>query len=39
LGSSLNQLGKYWQSPVEVNPSEKVWGFQKLMELRFGKDS
>ena len=36
LGSSLNQLGKYWQSPVEIDPSQEVWGFQKLLDLRFG---
>jgi hypothetical protein len=39
LGSSLNQLGKYWQSPVELNPDDKVWGFEKLLELRFGKEN
>lgn len=35
LKSSLNQLGKYWQSPIELNPSESSWGFQKLLDLRF----
>ena len=38
LKSSLNQLGHYWQSPVELNPSETPWGFEKLLELRFGKE-
>jgi hypothetical protein len=38
LKSSLNQLGKYWQSPVELNPDDKIWGFEKLLELRFGKE-
>lgn len=39
LGSSLNQLGKYWQSPIELNVDDKSWGFQKLLDLRFGKDA
>lgn len=37
LGSSLNQLGKYWQSPIELNPEDKIWGFEKLLNLRFGE--
>lgn len=36
LKSSLNQLGKYWQSPIELNPDNKVWGFEELLNLRFG---
>ena len=36
LKSSLNQLGKYWSSPIELNPSEASWGFKKLLDLRFG---
>ena len=39
LKSSLNQLGKYWQSPVELNPDDKVWGFEKLLDLRFGNST
>lgn len=37
VGSSLNQLGKYWQSPVELDPLAVIWGFQKLLDLRFTK--
>lgn len=37
IGSSLNQLGKYWQSPIELNPDDSIWGFQKLLELRFAQ--
>lgn len=39
LKSSLNQLGKYWQSPIELNTDEKIWGFQKLLDLRFGPEA
>jgi hypothetical protein len=38
IGSSLNQLGKYWSSPIELNPSESSWGFSKLLDTRFGKE-
>ena len=38
LKSSLNQLGKHWQSPIELDPSQTPWGFEKLLELRFGKE-
>jgi len=38
LGSSLNQEGKYWESPFAVNLESKTPGFQKLFELRFGKE-
>lgn len=37
MKSSLNQLGKYWIDPIEIDLSEPVAGFQKLLELRFGK--
>jgi hypothetical protein len=38
LGSSLNQGGKYWESPFEVNLDDSLCGFAKLFELRFGKE-
>jgi hypothetical protein len=38
MKSSLNQLGKYWTDPIEINLDEKPAGFQKLLELRFGKE-
>jgi hypothetical protein len=38
LKSSLNQLGHYWQSPIELDPSVAPWGFEKLLKLRFGKN-
>jgi hypothetical protein len=38
MKSSLNQLGKYWSDPIEIDLSEPVSGFQKLLELRFGKE-
>lgn len=38
MKSSLNQLGKYWVDPVEIDLGESPAGFQKLLELRFGKE-
>jgi len=38
MKSSLNNpAGKYWTDPIEINLTEQVTGFQKLLELRFGK--
>ena len=34
--SSLNQFGKYWRDPVEVDLDKKPAGFQMLLEKRFG---
>ncbi len=40
LGSSMNLLGEYWKSPFPVKPKTDLWGFGKLLSLRFkeGKD-
>lgn len=38
MKSSLNQLGKYWTDPIEIDLSVEPAGFQKLLELRFGKE-
>jgi len=41
LKSSLNQLGRYWTDPVELEPSldgSKPWGFSELIERRFKKE-
>ena len=37
MKSSLNQLGKYWKDPIEVDLSVEPAGFQKLLQLRFKK--
>lgn len=38
MKSSLNNpLGKYWTDPIEIDLSVEPAGFQKLLELRFGK--
>lgn len=34
LKSSMNQLGRFWKDPIEVDFSKKPCGFQKLLELR-----
>ena len=40
MKSSINNpLGKYWTDPIEIDLSTEPAGFQKLLELRFGKDS
>ena len=36
--STLNQLGKFWKNPVEVDLEESPAGFEKLLELRFGEE-
>jgi len=39
MKSSLNNpAGKYWTDPIEIDLAEQVTGFQKLLELRFGKE-
>lgn len=38
VGSSLNQLGKYWSSPVEIDFSQERTGFAELLHRRFGGD-
>ncbi len=39
LGSSLNQTGKYWKDPVQVQVSDtKPWGFEMLLNKRFKKE-
>lgn len=38
IKSSLNQFGKYWKSPFEVNLEATPAGFQKLLDLRYGKE-
>jgi len=35
LKSTMNQLGKYWEDPVEINFSKKPIGFQDILERRF----
>jgi hypothetical protein len=38
MKSSLNNpLGKYWTDPIEIDLGSEPTGFQKLLELRFGK--
>jgi len=40
LKSALNQLGRYWTDPVELEvPKDfsELWGFGKLLDLRFNK--
>ena len=39
MKSSLNNpAGKYWTDPIEIDLAEQVTGFQKLLELRFGRE-
>lgn len=39
MKSSINNpVGKYWADPVEIDLRERPAGFQKLLELRFGKE-
>ncbi len=42
LKSTLNHLGEYWKDPVKIvvpknTDGSEPWGFQKLLEMRFGK--
>lgn len=37
LKSTLNQLGKYWEDPVEIDFDNKLVGFTDLLERRFKK--
>ncbi len=42
LKSTLNHLGEYWKDPFKVvvpknTDGTSPWGFQKLLEMRFGK--
>ena len=38
LKSTLNQLGKYWKDPIEIDFSKEKVGFQMLLGRRFTKD-
>lgn len=39
MKSSINNpLGKYWTDPIEIDLAAEPAGFQKLLELRFGKE-
>jgi len=39
MKSSINNpAGKYWTDPIEIDLSSEPAGFQKLLELRFGKE-
>jgi hypothetical protein len=39
MKSSINNpLGRYWTDPIEINLDSEPAGFQKLLELRFGKE-
>jgi len=38
LKSTLNQLGKYWEDPIEIDFSKKLVGFGDLLERRFLKE-
>lgn len=35
LKSTLNQMGKYWEDPIEINFSRSPVGFRDLLERRF----
>ena len=37
LKSTLNQLGKYWKDPVEVDFSKERVGFKDLLGRRFSR--
>jgi len=37
LKSTMNQLGKYWQDPIQINFDDPPVGFQRLWEYRFHK--
>ena len=38
MKSALNQLGKYWDNPIEVDFDSPPIGFARLLDLRFGKE-
>ncbi|KKN39826.1 hypothetical protein LCGC14_0739380 [marine sediment metagenome] len=43
LKSTLNHLGEYWEDPIELSVPKDTsgatpWGFQRLLEKRFGKE-
>ena len=38
IKSALNQLGRYWKDPVEINFNQPLKGFEVLLEKRFGKE-
>lgn len=37
MKSSLNQLGKFWTDPIDIDLTKNPAGFQKLLALRFGE--
>jgi hypothetical protein len=39
LKSTLNNLGKYWDDPIEIDFNSEPVGFAKLLDLRFGKEA
>lgn len=39
LKSSMNQLGKYWTDPIEINFDKSPVGFEDLLQRRFGKEN
>lgn len=36
--SALNKKGKYWKDPVQINFDDPPVGFERLIQLRFGKE-
>ncbi len=38
IKSALNQLGRYWKDPVELDFDQPLKGFELLLEKRFGKE-
>ena len=38
IKSSLNQLGKYWTDPIEVDFDQSIKGFEMLIEKRFNQE-
>jgi len=38
LKSTLNNLGKYWNDPIQIDFDSQKVGFQRLLDLRFGKE-
>lgn len=39
LKSSMNQLGKYWDGPIELDFSKEFCGFEDLLIRRFGNEA
>jgi len=39
LKSTLNNLGKYWTDPIEIDFDAETTGFAKLLDLRFGAEA